>query len=175
MRFLITAAALAAFAFPARADEPKFFLNPDGTVEQRLAGVESKTVALEKRIADLERKLAAPKTILESGPGVLTGKPQTFSLSPPAAKIRFQTCVNGRCTQGECDTLAMVPAGATILSGLAGLSSSCPTGPCGDACGCATAAMMTTSATAFTSSTSSRRGLFGRRARGAGRCSTCGQ
>ena len=70
MRSLITCALLFAFGATVKADEgkpeePKFFLNADGTVEQRLAGVESKTAALERRVkeleAKLEAKLAAPK------------------------------------------------------------------------------------------------------------------
>ncbi len=167
MHFASIAALAVAFLFvgKASAEEPKFFLNPDGSVEQRLAGVESKTVALERRIAELEKKLAVPKTILNNAGA-------TFEPPPKVAKVRFQTCVKGRCTQGECDDLSQVPFGATILSGVAGVASPCPTGPCGDACGCASSSF---GATASTTS-SGRRRLFSGRVRGAlGSCASCGQ
>lgn len=166
--------ALFAFAGNARADEPKTFLLPDGTVEQRVAAVESKTVSLEKRIADLEKKLAAatgPKTILESGPGVLTSKPQTFTLSPPAGKVRFSVCSNGKCTIHECNDLSQVPFGATVLSNSA--IGSCPTGPCGDNCGCAGASSNAGAATAAPSGGGLFHRIRDRRAARAG-CASCG-
>lgn len=133
MRLLFTLCALFALGATAKADEtPKFFLNPDGSVEQRLAGVESKTAALERRVKELEAKLAEPKAAVATA-------------APKAApkKILFQTCVNGRCTNGECDDISQVPFGATVLAITA---TGCPTGPCGDACACTSGGFGATSA-----------------------------
>lgn len=166
----------------ARAEQPKFFLNPDGTVEQPVAKVEDDVAKLKAEIAVLKKQLAQPKVIAESGPVVLGPGTTTVPLTP-SQKIRFQTCVNGRCTQGECDTLSQVPIGATIISapslGVAA-SAPCPTGPCGDNCGCA-ATVGVSSIEASSGSggifsrwrerRQSRSGLFGRLRGG---CSNCG-
>lgn len=125
MRLVYTIAALCCIAACSRAaDQPQFVLRPDGTVEQRVAKVESEVERLSARIADLERQL-----------GNVAAKPKAEAAP---AKVRYSVCVNGRCTVYEVDAGSPIPAGATLLS--AGSStaaaSPCPTGGCGDACGC---------------------------------------
>lgn len=103
---LLALAAVVAFSARVRADDgPRFFLNPDGSVESRVAAVESKTAALERRISALERQLAVKatpavkvETIAETGPGSLGTTPATFPLKATApATQRVQICENGRC------------------------------------------------------------------------------
>lgn len=131
-KFLYILAAVACIAGTARSDQPQYFLKADGTVEQRVAKVESKVGALEARIAELERQL-----------GNVAEKPKAASAPASTAKVRYSVCVNGRCTVYEVDSGSPIPAGATLLSGGASSSvapvasgSPCPTGGCGDACGC---------------------------------------
>lgn len=136
MRLVYTLAALCCIAATfARADQPQFFLRPDGSVEQRVAKVESDVSKLEARIADLERQLGTVAAKPKASAGVNTAAP---------TKVRYSVCSNGRCTVYETDAGSPIPAGATVLSGqpfgnseqLPAASSPCPTGGCGDACGC---------------------------------------
>lgn len=136
MRLVYTLAALCLIAATARAEQPQFFLKPDGTVEQRVAKVESDVSRLEARIVELEKQL---------GNVAAKSKASTAATSTPA-KVRYSVCVNGRCTIYEVDEGTPIPAGATILSGnssgfvqstsMSTSGSPCPTGGCGDACGC---------------------------------------
>lgn len=131
--YILAALVAAAFVFAGRAraaDTPQFVLRPDGTVEQRVAKVEGDVEKLTARIADLERQL-----------GNVTAPPAKSAASAAPAKVRYSVCVNGRCTVYEADAGSPIPAGATVLSGWSGVSvpasaSPCPTGGCGDACGC---------------------------------------
>lgn len=121
--FVLVAAALVAFVGIAKAEPPQFFLKPDGTVEQRVAAVESDVAKLQDRIAALELQL-----------GTVAAKPK----AAPPSKVRYSVCVNGRCTIYEVDAGQPIPAGATLLS--AGASSPAATGdlcPCGESCPCA--------------------------------------
>lgn len=132
-KFLYILAAVACIASTARSDQPQYFLKADGTVEQRVAKVESDVSKLEARIADLERQL-----------GTVASKSVKAASAPAApAKVRYSVCTNGRCTVYEVDAGSPVPFGATILStgpsagpSAASIGSPCPTGGCGDACGC---------------------------------------
>jgi len=130
MRLVYALAAVLCIAAAVRADQPQFFLKPDGSVEQRVAKVESDVSKLEARIADLERQL-----------GSVAAKPKSAPAAAPA-KVRYSVCVGGRCTIYEADEGAAIPPGATLLSGstvkesLKVAGSPCPTGGCGDACGC---------------------------------------
>jgi len=131
MRLVYTLAALLCVAASfARADQPQFFLKPDGSVEQRVAKVESDVSKLEARIADLERQL-----------GTVAAKPKAAPAAAPA-KVRYSVCVGGKCTIYEADAGSPIPAGATLLGeatvkeSLTVAGSPCPTGGCGDACGC---------------------------------------
>lgn len=150
MRALLTVCVVLAVGGFSRADEeqPKFYLNSDRvTVEQRVDKVEAEVAALKARLAALEGKSAGPKvtTIGQTGPGTLGTSPQTFQLNAvgpvnpnwkpsasaptPAVQMvtqRVQVCENGRCR--------MVDIQVPVQQAAA--SSSCPTGPCGDNCGC---------------------------------------
>ncbi len=132
--FLVVLVAVA-WACVARADEaqlekPTYFLNADNTVELRVAKIESGQAALEAKIAKLEAQLAK-----------LTG--EKLKAAPAAAaapsKVQYSVCVNGRCTIYEVADVSQVPFGASILAAgsSAAAGSPCPTGPCGDNCGCA--------------------------------------
>lgn len=178
-RILCCLAVALCFSVPAKAQEEKFFLGADGvTVEKRVA-------SLEKRVADLEKKLSGPKTIAESGPGTIGSSPKTFPLSPVAPKIKFQVCVNGRCANGECDSLDQVPLGAKILNAsvLKNCGSyACPANggkggcTCGTDCDCVNISpQMATGASVSSGETTGRRRLFGGRLRGTRACASCGQ
>lgn len=135
--FVLTAAALVALVGFARAAEPpQFFLKPDGTVEQRVAVVESDIAALKREVAALKEQLRG------SPVAAVAAKPAPVAAKSAPAKVRYSVCVNGRCTIYEADAGSPIPFGATLLSGQPfGVSeqlvvSPCPTGGCGDACGC---------------------------------------
>lgn len=143
----------------ANAEPPQFFLKPDGTVEQRVAAVESDLAKLQKEVAAMKAELR--------------GEPVAAAVPPKSsapAKVRYSVCVGGKCTIYEVDAGTPIPPGATLLSGssASAAGSPCPTGPCGDSCGCAGVSA------APASSGGERRRLFGR-VRGGRACSSCGQ
>lgn len=131
--FVLTAAALVALVGFARAAEPpQFFLKPDGTVEQRVAVVESDIAALKREVAALKEQLRG------SPVAAVAAKPAPVVAKSAPAKVRYSVCTNGRCTIYEADADTPIPFGATLLSGSVteSVGSPCPTGGCGDACGC---------------------------------------
>jgi len=134
MRFLFALVACVLIACFARGeDKPQYFLKADGTVEARVAKVESEVERLAARVAELEKALGQTAAKPKAGPSAA-------SIAP--AKVRYSVCVGGRCTIYEADEGAAIPPGATLLSGstvkesLKVAGSPCPTGGCGDACGC---------------------------------------
>lgn len=140
-RFLAVAAALFVAAGSAGAEDKPFYLNRDGTVEQRLDTV---TTEVEKLRAEFNEMKAA----LHAGHTVAVAKPQPKA-APESQQIVYQMCVNGRCTNYVTDDPAKVPFNAKIVSmSTAAVTSSpmvsgspCPSGPCGDNCGCASASI----------------------------------
>lgn len=131
--FVLTAAALVAIVgFANAAEPPQFFLKPDGTVEQRVAVVESDLAALKREVAALKEQLRG------SPVAAVAAKPAPVVAKSAPAKVRYSVCTNGRCTIYEADADTPIPFGATLLSGSVteSVGSPCPTGGCGDACGC---------------------------------------
>jgi outer membrane murein-binding lipoprotein Lpp len=135
MKRMILAAvvvALSALA-PARADDaaaPLFFLRPDGTVEQRVAAVESDVAKLRAEVAALKAELRG-----ESPVAAKAAAPKAATAPATPAKVRYQQCVNGRCTIYEVDAGTPIPFGATLLASgttasAAPAVSNCPGGVC---------------------------------------------
>ena len=125
--FVITAAVLVAIVgFANAAEPPQFFLRPDGTVEQRVAVVESDLAALKREVAALKEQLRG------SPVAAVAPKPAPVAAPKSSAKVRYSVCTNGRCTIYEADADTPIPAGATLLSGSVteSVGSPCPTGGC---------------------------------------------
>lgn len=125
-RFAIAIAVIAMLGFDAQAEDAKpFYLNRDGTVEQRLDTV---TTEVEK----LRNEVNALKSALNAGNTVAVEKPK----APVVQQIVYQVCTNGQCRNFITDDMAKVPLGAKVLSTTAAAPTKAPC-PCGENCPCA--------------------------------------
>lgn len=132
-RFAIAVAVIAMLGFDVQAEDAKpFYLNRDGTVEQRLDTVTTEVEKLRNEVNALKAALA--------------DKPKAKPAAAAAAAVQqivYQVCVDGRCSNFVTDDMAKVPLGAKILS-TAAVAPKAPC-PCGDNCQCVSQA----SASAF--------------------------
>jgi len=104
MKSLLSMLALVVFAFTAKAEQPKYYLNDNGTVELRLANVESKVQDLEDRVTKLEKSNLPPlRSALPASAPTVTKAPATpeklyAPFVQPATRAPIghtHTCVNG--------------------------------------------------------------------------------
>lgn len=132
MRTLLVIAALALVAPLQAGDDAKFYLNPDGTVEQRLTSAESKIEKLEAKVKVLEVEHAAMKkatvavptapptnsTTWQSGPGPTPGN-WYGSPALAAGSCPLGLCGPNGCPCGPgscCNNGATVLTGSTMLA-----------------------------------------------------------
>jgi hypothetical protein len=119
---LLAVAVLAAYA-PAQDDKPKFFLE-NGKVVERLDKSEAELKELRTEVAALKTeldKLKGIRTVAESGPGELGGRPVTVPLKPVACYAPGEVPPLGcPCTAESCTPavpgLPAQPCGCTATN-----------------------------------------------------------
>lgn len=93
----IVATALCLFATSnLKAEERPFYLNRDGTVEQRVSAVEDEVVLLRKQVSEIAEQL----------------KTKSKAAAPAKAEAKERITYK---VSGECESMSQVPPGATDI------------------------------------------------------------